>query len=97
MVTSLTRQQNDLLKRIERAPGLPADMPRPRPLASDVERLRALGLIVSDADGLAITVSGLAHLRLRESTAVSASGRAIRVLHGRDESISVEYWPQQPG
>jgi hypothetical protein len=96
LASSLTPQQNDLLRQIEGAPGLPAAVPRREHRSQDVERLCALAFIVSDSAGLAVTAAGMAHLDLCGSTAPSPSGRAIRVLHGRDQSISVEYRPQQP-
>ncbi len=96
MAPYLTPQQDELLRRVAGASGLPATVPRREHCSQDVERLCALGFIAAESTGLSITAQGMAHLRQDQSTGLPASGRSIRVLHGRDQSISVEYRPRQP-
>lgn len=95
MAPTLTIQQIELLRRIDNGLGLLPYVLRPSYRAEDVAVLKSLELIVFNSGRLAITDAGSDCLGLMEPTGTSSLAPTVRVMHGRDHSISVEYWPQE--
>ena len=93
MTASLTLQQIAILRRVADGLGLPAYVLRPRNYALDVESLRVLGFVASDAGALSIASGGLEYLMTLDSGGSPPRLASLRVVHGRDHSISVEHWP----
>lgn len=95
MAAFLTPRQTTILRRLADGLGLPAHVPRPRDFAQDVESLRLLGFVASDAGTLSIAPAGRECLAAFELDASPPPLANLRVVHGRDHSISVERWPQE--
>ncbi len=95
MIASLTLQQVAILRRVADGLGLPAYVLRPRNYALDVESLRVLGFVASDAGTLSIEPEGSDYLTMLDSGESPPRLASLRVVHGRDHSISVEHWPQE--
>ena len=98
LTTSLTPQQISILRRVGDGLGLPAYVLRPRNCAQDVELLLLFRFIASGERGLSIEPAGAEYLSRLDSTEPAESPRqpvGLRVAHGRDNSISVERWPQE--
>jgi len=91
----LTPHQNALLRRVGDGLGLPAYILRPRNCAQDVELLCALQFVAADSGELSITPAGIACLRELDSGGSERRFENLRVAHARDQSIMVEYWPQE--
>ena len=95
MTASLTSQQITILRRIADGLGLPAYVLRPRNCVQDVESLRLLGFVASDNGALSIAPAGLEYLATLDAGGPLPQRANLRVVHGRDHSISVEHWPQE--
>ncbi len=95
LTASLTPQQITILRRVAEGLGLPAYVLRPRNCAQDVEVLRLLGFIAADAGALSIASAGSDYLAMLDSGGSLPRLANLRVVHGRDQSISVEHWPQE--
>jgi len=95
LTASLTSQQITILRRIADGLGLPAYVLRPRNCIQDVESLCLLGLVASNTGALSISPAGLEYLRTLDSGGSPPQRANLRVVHGRDHSISVEHWPQE--
>ncbi len=95
MTASLTAQQIMILRRIADGLGLPAYVLRPRNCAQDVESLRLFEFIAADGGALSIAPAGLEYLTTLDSDGSPPPRANLRVVHGRDQSISVEHWPQE--
>ncbi len=95
MTASLTSQQITILQRIADGLGLPAYVLRPRNCAQDVESLRLRGFVSSGAGVLSIEPAGSDYLTALNSGGSPPQLANLRVVHGRDHSISVEHWPQE--
>jgi hypothetical protein len=94
MTASLTPQQISLLRRIGDGHGLPAYVMRPRNCAPDVELLCLIRFLALRGGQLSITSEGAAWLREYDTTSREEHVTGLRVAHGLDHSIGVEYWPQ---
>jgi len=95
MTASLTNQQIALLRRIDDGLGLPAYVLRPRNCAQDVELLCLLEFVASADGTLSITTAGGVYLKKLAALGKEDPIPAIRVTHARDQSITVEHWPQE--
>jgi len=95
LTASLTPQQITILRRVADGLGLPAYVLRPRNCAQDVESLCLFGFVVSDGGALSIAPPGLEYLTTFDSGGSPLPLANLRVVHGRDHSISVEHWPQE--
>lgn len=95
LTASLTAQQITILRRVADGLGLPAYILRPRNCVQDVESLRLFGFVASDAGALSIAPAGLEYLMAFDSGGSPPPLANLRMVHGRDCSISVEHWPQE--
>jgi hypothetical protein len=95
MTASPTIQQLALLRRIGAGLGLPPYVLRPRNCTQDVELLCLLKFVVTTAGTLLITATGNDYLRQVDLQGGEVSVPTFRVTHARDQSITVEHWPQE--
>jgi hypothetical protein len=70
----------------------PAYVLRPWNCAQDVELLHCFDLVASASGTLSITSAGKDYLQRVDPRGFVAN---LRVVHGQDHSITVEYWPQE--
>jgi hypothetical protein len=87
----MTVSQMSLLRRIEFSVASLPDSLRSPGFDADVETLSRLDFLVVVGSELRITAAGLDCLRRGDAAQVDSQRGELHVLHGRDQSLTVEY------
>lgn len=95
MTTVLTPTQMFLLLGISDGEGISQDLPGDDKCAHDVEQLRSSRLINWKDSELHTTAAGRTHLEPTYASPRKESFGGLRVVHGHDQSITVEFRPAQ--
>jgi len=93
MTTVLTPTQSFLLRRISHGEGVSQDLLADKSCAQDMENLCSLRLINWNNGELLTTAAGRTHLERTCASRRQESFAGLRVVHGHDQSITVEYRP----